>query len=130
MLALVCVAPRLWIKGLVFVVHRLSFSGALGMLPDQGSNPHPLHWQVDSLPLSHRGSPLGAFRSTNLDGILDVINDKLREFTVLLHVFQEMVFLFYSILLLCLKQVLHWSSRWLSGKESACQCRRNRRLRF
>ena len=23
----------------------------------QGSNPHLLHWQADSLPLSHQGSP-------------------------------------------------------------------------
>ena len=25
--------------------------------PTQGLNPHLLHWQVDSLPLSHLGSP-------------------------------------------------------------------------
>ena len=29
-----------------------------GDLPDQGLNPHLLHWQVDSLPLSLEGSPL------------------------------------------------------------------------
>ena len=28
-----------------------------GILPTQGSNPHFLHWQADSLPLSHQGSP-------------------------------------------------------------------------
>ena len=28
-----------------------------GIFPDQGSNPHPLHWQAGSLPLSHQGSP-------------------------------------------------------------------------
>ena len=28
-----------------------------GIFPTQGSNPHLLHWQVDSLPLSHQGSP-------------------------------------------------------------------------
>ena len=28
-----------------------------GIFPDQGSNPCRLHWQVDSLPLSHQGSP-------------------------------------------------------------------------
>ena len=28
-----------------------------GFFPTQGSNPYPLHWQVDSLPLSHHGSP-------------------------------------------------------------------------
>ena len=27
-----------------------------GIFPVQGSNPHLLHWQVDSLPLSHQGS--------------------------------------------------------------------------
>ena len=25
--------------------------------PDQGSNPCPLHWQADSQPLRHEGSP-------------------------------------------------------------------------
>ena len=28
-----------------------------GIFPTQGSNPHLLQWQVDSLPLSHQGSP-------------------------------------------------------------------------
>ena len=27
-----------------------------GIFPTQGSNPHLLHWQVDSLPLSHQTS--------------------------------------------------------------------------
>ena len=31
---------------------------AYGIFPDQGSNPCPLHWKVDSLPLDHRGSLL------------------------------------------------------------------------
>ena len=31
----------------------LSCSTACGIFPDQGSNPGPLHWQADSLPLSH-----------------------------------------------------------------------------
>ena len=30
-----------------------------GHLPPQGSNPHFLHWQADSSPLSHLGSPEG-----------------------------------------------------------------------
>jgi len=30
---------------------------ACGIFPDQGSNPCPPHWQEDSLPLSHQGSP-------------------------------------------------------------------------
>ena len=30
-----------------------------GDLTSQGAHPHLLNWQVDSLPLSHQGSPLG-----------------------------------------------------------------------
>ena len=39
------------------VAHRPSCSAACGILPDQGSNPCPLHWQSDSQPLRHQGSP-------------------------------------------------------------------------
>ena len=38
-------------------VHGLSCSEACGIFLDQGSNPCLLHWQVDSLPLSHQGNP-------------------------------------------------------------------------
>ena len=41
--------------GSVAVVHGLNCSEACGIFPDQGSNPCLLHWQVDSLPLSHQG---------------------------------------------------------------------------
>ena len=44
--------------GSVIVAHRPSRSAARGILPDQGSNPCPLHWQADSQPLRHQGSPL------------------------------------------------------------------------
>ena len=37
--------------------HRLSGPEACGIFLDQGSNPCSLHWQVDSLPVSHQGSP-------------------------------------------------------------------------
>ena len=43
--------------GSVTVAHGPSCSVAWGILPDQGSNPCPLHWQVDSQPLHHQGSP-------------------------------------------------------------------------
>ena len=46
---------------LVVVVQGLSCSAACGILLDQGSNPCLLHWQVDSLPLSHQGSPCSPF---------------------------------------------------------------------
>ena len=45
-------------------MHRLSSCGSwayllcsMWNLLEQGSNPCLLHWQVDSLPLSHQGSP-------------------------------------------------------------------------
>ena len=40
------------------VAHRPSRSAACGILPDQGPNPRPLHWQVDSQPPRHQGSPV------------------------------------------------------------------------
>ena len=43
--------------GSVGVAHGPSCSAARGILPDQGSNPCPLHWQADSQPLRHQGSP-------------------------------------------------------------------------
>ena len=43
--------------GSVVVAHRPSRYVACGIFPDQGSNPCPLHWQADSQPLRHQGSP-------------------------------------------------------------------------
>ena len=43
--------------GSVVVAHGPSCSVACGIFPDQGSNPCPLHWQADSQPLCHQGSP-------------------------------------------------------------------------
>ena len=43
--------------GSVVVAQGPSRSAACGILPDQGSNPCPLHWQADSQPLRHQGSP-------------------------------------------------------------------------
>ena len=47
--------------GSVAVAHGPSCSAACGIFPDQGSNPCPLHWQADSQPLRHQGSPSVAF---------------------------------------------------------------------
>ena len=44
--------------GSAIVAHGPSCSAACGILPDQGSNLCPLHWQADSQPLRHLGSPL------------------------------------------------------------------------
>ena len=48
---------RLWSRGSVVAAHRLSCSLACGIHLDQGLNTCLLHWQMDSLPLSHQGSP-------------------------------------------------------------------------
>ena len=41
--------------------HRLRCSTACGIFPGQGPNLCPLHWQVDSYPLDHQGSPTPLF---------------------------------------------------------------------
>ena len=52
--------------GSAVVAHGPSCSAACGILPDQGSNPCPLHWQEDSQPLRHQGSPyLSLFNQHN-----------------------------------------------------------------
>ena len=43
--------------GSAVVAHGPSCSAACGIFPDQDSNPCPLHWQADSQPLHHQGSP-------------------------------------------------------------------------
>ena len=48
--------------GSVIVPHGPSCSAACGIFPDQGSNPCPLHWQADSQPLRHQGSPTISYR--------------------------------------------------------------------
>ena len=42
----------------VVAAHRLSCSSACGIFPDQGSNPCPLHQQVDSYPLNYQRDPV------------------------------------------------------------------------
>ena len=54
--ALTPVVSRLQSTGSVVVVHGLSCSTTCGVFMAQGYNPCLLHWQVDSLPLSHQGS--------------------------------------------------------------------------
>ena len=47
--------------GSVVVAHGPSCSAACGIFPNQGWNPCPLHWQADSQPLRHQGSPVPGF---------------------------------------------------------------------
>ena len=46
----------LYSTGLVVEAHGLSCSKVCGIFSDQGLNPCLLHWQADSLPLSHQAS--------------------------------------------------------------------------
>ena len=48
-----------WLRrvGSVVVLNGLSCSVACEIFSDRGLNLWPLHWPVDSLPLSHQGSP-------------------------------------------------------------------------
>ena len=56
-----CGAWALGSAGSVFVVRGFSCLLASGTFLDQGSNPWTLHWQVDSQPPSHEGSPIYPF---------------------------------------------------------------------
>ena len=51
-------APRLQSTGSVVATHGLSCSTACGTFSDQELNPCVLHWQTDSLPLSHQRRPV------------------------------------------------------------------------
>ena len=54
----------LWsVTASVVVAHGLSYSKECGILPDQGSNPCLLNWQMDSYLLSHQGGPSSLFPS-------------------------------------------------------------------
>ena len=46
-------------------VHQLRGSSACGIFPEQVSNPCSLHWQMDSYPPCHQGSPPSPFLSLN-----------------------------------------------------------------
>ena len=59
--ASVAVAPELKSTGSGVEAHGLGCITACGIFPNQGSNTYPLHWQTDSLPLSHQGSPIPFF---------------------------------------------------------------------
>ena len=57
------------------MAHRPSCSAACGILPDQGPNPCPLHWQADSQPLHYQGSPGDhTLRTTAPNTILGVLH--------------------------------------------------------
>ena len=62
--------------GLAVVAHGLSCSAACGILPGQGLNPCPLHWQADSQPLSHQGSPSPLLFNIVLELLATIIREE------------------------------------------------------
>ena len=97
--------------GSVVVAHGASCSAACGILPDQGANLCPLHWQADSQPLRHQGSP-GVHLTWNLFSFL------YRPFFILL-CFADTVLLFFlqteGVWQPCIKQVY-----WRHHSNSIC----------
>ena len=53
-----CGAWALSMQASVVTAHGLNCSIVCRIFPDQGLNLCPLHWQADSYPLYHQGSPL------------------------------------------------------------------------
>ena len=60
--------------GSAVVAHGPSRSAACGILPDQGSNPCPPHWQADSQPLRHQGSPEFTFEPDKSELVVEITN--------------------------------------------------------
>ena len=72
LIAAASLVAELWIV----VTHVLSCYMACGIFPDQGLNMCLLHWQVDSLPLSHQGSPEVQFLILFKNSLLYFFNSK------------------------------------------------------
>ena len=55
-----CSPPGSSVHGILHarILEWVAISFPRGIFPTQGSNPHLLHWQADSLPQSHLRSPL------------------------------------------------------------------------
>ena len=60
--------------GSVIAAHGPSCSAACGIFPDQGTNPCSLHWQADSQPLCHQGSPRCTYFKVFVEEFLDLFS--------------------------------------------------------
>ena len=75
--------------GSVALAHGLCCSMACGVLLHQGSNPCLLYWQVDSLPLSHQGSPQYKYLQASTD-----CKPVLKRFLVDYHIFKNYLLIY------------------------------------
>ena len=81
--------------GSAIVAHGPSRSAACGIFPDQGSNPCPLHWQADSQPLRHQGSPcidLFRIKYLSLSLLLLVLKSNLYDISISIPFFLCLLF--------------------------------------
>ena len=110
--------------GSVLVMHGLSCLTACGIFPYQESNLCVLHWQVDSWPLSHQGSPLllclGDFffcMCVSIVVFCFVLIVPMRFWYSNLYMYKVPFFHFnmWDIYI-----YIYGHPWWLSGKESAC----------
>ena len=104
-----------------------------GIFPTQGSNPrllHRLHWQVNSLPLSHHNwidsSPERRWREKAFQSFLPPRPD----WTSYKNLFPQLLSAFFFFSLIFIGVYLFYWPWWLGGKEYACHCRRFKRLEF
>ena len=67
------VVPRLSSIGSIVAAHGLNCSAACGILLAQELNLCLLHWQANSYPLSHQGSPSPIFLITSTQSIASLI---------------------------------------------------------
>ena len=67
-----CSPPGSSVQGIsqARILEWVAISFSRGIFPTQGSNLHPLHWQVDSLPAYHLGSPIGITKAIQISNSL------------------------------------------------------------
>ena len=96
---------RAWALGMqasVAVMHGLSCPTAFGIFWDHGSDLYPLHWQMDSKPWNHQGSP-------NMV-VLDVGGITLRTVTFLSY--KKKAFIHAQSIFGKQYESYHWTSQW------------------
>ena len=98
----IVVVPGLWHTGLTIGVQGLSCSATYRIFLDQESNPCLLHWQADSLPLSHQGIPCICFLNHIFKKELQIRSSVMLALYFSFVTFTSVFFLFLMVLRYCL----------------------------